>query len=461
LLAHEPVDVPVPADAGPDHLGRLHEALLARDDRRVRGAFYTPPAVADALVAWAVRDLEDPLVCDPACGGGAFLLAAARAGVQRLAGIDIDPLAVAVCEAALWLAGSSAELLVGDALVDAWPGEADAVVGNPPFLGQLDAGTARSRARAAAVGASGYVDDAALFLLAAVRHARRRVAFLQPESVVSVAGAAPVRAEVGPVLQGLWISDGAVFADASVRVVGVLVDKDAPGEFDDRWAPLLATARGVPDVELGHHGVLGDLASVVAGFRDEYYSLVPLVREAQPGDAPLVTSGLIDPARCRWGARPARFGRRRWDAPAVDPASLPPWASKLQVPKVLVATQTRVVEAVADEGGRAVPCTPVLSVVPHEEADLWHVLAVLLAPPVTVWARREASGAALSSDAVKLSAAQVRRVPLPPRGRDWDEAAGHAEAGDVDAVGVAMTRAYGVDVLEWWRARRAYGSRDG
>jgi hypothetical protein len=452
--------VAVPPDAGPEHLGRLHEQLLAPGERKGRGAFYTPPEVAGELVAWAVRDLDDPVVCDPSCGGGAFLLAAARAGVRQLVGIDVDPLAVAVCEATLWLAGATGELVEADALVAPWPEPIDVVVGNPPFLSQLGSATARSRERARAIGASGYVDDAALFLSLAVRRARHRVALLQPESVVSVAGAATVRAEVAPVLQGLWAPGRSVFADAAVRVVGVLVDHGRPSSDPPRWTDLLATARGVPEVSLGGHGVVGDHATVSAGFRDEYYGLVPLVREAHDGDAPLVTSGLIDPARLRWGERTARFGRQRWERPAIDPASRPAWAASLAVPKVLVATQTRVVEAVADVDGTSVPVTPVLSVVPNGDLGLGHLLAVLLAPPVTAWALREAGGAALSSDAVKLSASQLRQVPLPPVGAAWDEAAGHVEAGDVRQAASAMTRAYGVDVQEWWEARLAYGSAD-
>jgi len=452
--------VAVPTGAGPDHLGRLHERLLAPDERKGRGAFYTPPEVADELVGWAVRDLDDPVVCDPACGGGAFLLAAARAGVRRLVGIDLDPLAVAVAEASLWLAGATAELVEADSLLDPWPEPVDVVVGNPPFLSQLGAATARTRERAAAIGASGYVDDAVLFLSLAVRLARRRVALLQPESVVSATSAATVRAEVAAVLQDLWVPDRSVFADAAVRVVGVLVDRERPSPSPARWVDVLASAHGVPEVGLGGHGVLGDHATVAAGFRDEYYSLVPLVREAQPGDAPIVTSGLIDPGRLRWGERPARFGRRRWERPAVDPAHRPAWAVALGVPKLLVATQTRVVEAVADPDGTTVPVTPVLSVVPDGDLGLAHLLAVLLAPPVTAWARREAGGAALSSDAVKLSASQLRQVPLPPAGAAWDEAAEHAEAGEVHLAAAAMTRAYGVDVQDWWEARLAYGSRD-
>ena len=86
------------------------------------------------------------------------------------------------------------------------------------------------------------------------------------------------------------------------------------------------------------------------------------------------------------------------------------------MPKVLVATQTRVVEAVADVDGAWVPSTPVVAV-PAPPERLWHVLAALLAPPVTAWALHETAGTALAPGAWKLSAAQVRQLPAPADAR--------------------------------------------
>jgi hypothetical protein len=278
--------------------------------------------------------------------------------------------------------------------------------------------------------------------------------------VVAARDAKAIRGELAPALAGVWVPDRPLF-DAAVRVVGVMLDRTSPSDVDgDRWSALLADARGVPHVTLVGDGTLGDHASVTAGFRDEYYGLAPFVTEAGPGAAPLITAGLIDPGVSRWGHRPARFGRRRWDAPAVDLAGLAAsplaaWATRQLVPKVLVATQTPVVEAVADEAGEWLPCTPVITVVPRT-IDVWHVLAALLAPPVTAWALREAAGAALSSNAVKLSAAQLRSLPLPCQGAAWDEAAALVRAGDVRGAAPAACRAYGVDgstVTDWWSAR--------
>ena len=66
------------SEAPSELLGALHEGLRSRSDRRRNGAVYTPAAVADRLVGQAFTGLDVPrAVCDPAAGGGAFLLAAA------------------------------------------------------------------------------------------------------------------------------------------------------------------------------------------------------------------------------------------------------------------------------------------------------------------------------------------------------------------------------------------------
>jgi len=58
-----------------DVLGAVFERLIPHTEQILLGQFYTPAAVADLLVAMAL-DRESPLVLDPACGSGTFLLRA-------------------------------------------------------------------------------------------------------------------------------------------------------------------------------------------------------------------------------------------------------------------------------------------------------------------------------------------------------------------------------------------------
>jgi hypothetical protein len=191
-----------------------------------------------------------------------------------------------------------------------------------------------------------------------------------------------------------------------------------------------------------------------------------------------VTTGLVEPAACLWGSRPTRFLKQRWQAPVVDVAALPDllagWVGARLVPKVLVATQGKVVEAVADPEGRWLPSVPTVTVAAGDPDDLWHLLAVLLAPPVSAHAAARYAGTALTMRAIKLSARQVAAIPLPTDRAAWDEGAELARRNQEEAhelrtsagpperwgsFGAAMCAAYRLDgdrgsqVLEWWLRR--------
>lgn len=542
----------------PSLLGPLYEVGLARRQRRGGGVFYTPADVADRLTAMALEQLPGgnsvtdrampPLVVDPACGGGAFLLAAARhlalAGYrperivsEALWGAEVSAEAARVCRLALgwwcWSQGGAwpdgdrePTIKVADALLDAaaWPDRgADLVVGNPPFLNQLETATARDpdavealRRRFGAV-ASGYVDTAALFLVAAMQRCASggRVVLIQPESTLVAAHAAGVRSALAQEAQlsGVWFGGGDVFA-AGVRVCALRLDRRVGSASEtagptstrpvlavaypcgrwigpkvERCAPLAATAtaltaetwgalaqglRGAPTVRLAtSSATLASLATATAGFRDQFYGLIPFVQEGGDG-APLVTSGVIDVLHCAWGVRACRFAGRRWLAPTVEVERLDAenprlaaWVRARLVPKVVVAAQSAVVEAVIDASGGWVPSVPVISVeAPLDRLAL--IAAVLSAPPISAYVLDHYGGAALSGNAVKLSARQVLALPLPADHHSWVRAAELITGLDT-VVGRSeweerrnesarlLCAAYGVDpsgdVMTWWFSR--------
>jgi hypothetical protein len=184
-----------------------------------------------------------------------------------------------------------------------------------------------------------------------------------------------------------------------------------------------------------------DLATATAGFRDEFYGLAAAARDVDGGH-PLVTSGLIDPGSIAWGRRTARIGGRRFDRPTVDiddlDERLARWVRARLVPKVLLATQTRVLEAAADPEGSYVPLTPVVAVEPHDPGDVWRLAAALTSPEATAWALRHYGGTGLGRGTIRLSARQVLDVPLPGDEGAWVAATDALRAGDVEACGAAL-----------------------
>src|SRR5947208_559009 len=74
------VDLPTMPTPAPDD-------LLAR---KARGAFFTPPAIAQFLTDWAIAKNPDARILDPTCGDGVFLLAAG----ERLRALGTSPAAI-------------------------------------------------------------------------------------------------------------------------------------------------------------------------------------------------------------------------------------------------------------------------------------------------------------------------------------------------------------------------------
>ncbi|MGK2947110.1 MAG: N-6 DNA methylase [Acidimicrobiales bacterium] len=493
LAGGRPPSSAAPEPGTPDDLGRLLETSGDPAERRRGGVHHTPPSIADGLAERALADRHGVTVGDPACGGGALLLAAGRAMVaageepgavvRRLHGCDLDPLAVATTQAALSLwAGATPpprQLVVADALrVVPW-GPVDVLVGNPPFLSPLASGTGRTPAETADLRARfgdavrAYTDSAGLFLLAALDLVvpGGRVAMLQPQSILGGRDAQGVRTAAAEraVLEDVWEPDSRAFSDAAVEVcalvlaVGDPAPPAVPASSEPLWSVYLAAARGVPAVELAEDRRVGDEASVVAAFRQEYYGMVPHVVEAAdvPDGRPVITTGLIELGRVAWGERPARIGGRRWTAPVIEVSRLDEraarWAERTAMPKVLVASQTRVVEVAVDDVGHWLPSVPVVAVLAPPER-LWLLAAALASPPVTAWLAARSAGTGRSAGSLKAGAPLLRTVPLPSDEEAWTEGAAALRSGDLLAFAATMTSAYGAeeDVCTWWLGRAGH-----
>jgi len=170
-------------------IGALYSLMLGKDQRKRQAAYFTPPVLAERLIAMAEAqgcDLRQATVFDPAAGGAAFLatvagrmLALGRdpAGcAAAVRGIELDP-ALALLAGALIgkslglrLPQRGGPIRTGDALKVAIDHRADLVLANPPFGRRIGADLEGVRWRR--VASPGHVNIYALFVALALRRAK-------------------------------------------------------------------------------------------------------------------------------------------------------------------------------------------------------------------------------------------------------------------------------------------------
>ncbi|NNF54602.1 MAG: N-6 DNA methylase [Acidimicrobiales bacterium] len=510
--SHQGVLLPEPTGgwANPRLLGWVHEWMTSASDRDDRGAYYTPPDFAADVVDAALRPAAGSafgipaFTVDPACGGGVFLLEVldrlVSSGVDpgpavgAVAGLEIDPGAARAARLAIqaWqlLHGlypvRPPQIVVADALGGwprSWP-EPQLVVGNPPFASPMKSGSVPAEAasyrnhHSEVLGP--YADLAAIHLWRASQALADggRLAFVAPVSIINArdTGLLWKRLETQADAVRVLIPASNPF-EASVQVFVPVLEMRREARSNRRsLAAAVGDAIGIPPVEVPlETPTLVTIANATSGFRDEFYGLAEFASEETQSNSAqplrkLVNVGSIDPLHCSWGQTPARFAKERWERPVVDASKLTgkvgAFVDRQNRPKVLVATQSSILEPVVDPVGDLVGITPTLIVTTDRPS---HVAAMLLAPPVVAIAAQRWYGTGLTATALRPTASTLVELPLPLDQELWDQAAalvdrntdpvdGHQSAPSAATlleIAELMNRAYGADadVLRWWLER--------
>lgn len=236
--------------------------------RKARGAFFTPAALCDYVVEWAVRDGSED-VLEPSCGEAAFLLATAarldRLGVDQggaLAGVELHQASAAHARSLIAATGRQADVTSGDFFdVDPEP-RYDAVIGNPPYVRYQEfSGEDRARSQRAALAAgvplTGLASSWAAFTVHAARFLRDggRLGLVLPAELLHVNYASEVRRFL-------------VERFATVKLV-LFTERVFPGVQEEVVLLLAEGYNGTPAGFCGLHEVRNadDLSASTAAFR--------------------------------------------------------------------------------------------------------------------------------------------------------------------------------------------------
>jgi hypothetical protein len=546
----------------PHLAGAALESVFSRCDRRRKlGAFFTPPWLVDHVITQSLgRSLDEgatprlPRICDPSCGSGNFLLGVVRQlqehGVSKddaicecVYGVDINPHTVALCREVLASHADDTQrarialednILIGDALRGSWPGQPDSedgidwnrafpapaadggfdvVVGNPPYLNQLETRTAESRNAAAHLKSASdglitrYADMSAAFYLLASMLVRPggRFAMVLPQSFLSSNDIAALRQHLARScsLEHVWLATEHVFSasvytcvisarrqSSSVHIITRSSRTTLRSHEVERidtpllsamptWSPLASDLIGVPRVDVT--GIpLSSFAEATADFRDEYYALQGSIVDEQHDDdranPRLLTTGLITPGGNRWGSHTATIHGAKFMFPRARLSDLckedwiTRWVNRRLKPKVLVASQTSVMECFDDHEGLYLPVTPLLSVIPNADTSTTMLAAALSSPVLSALALIRYGCGALHADSIKMSASQLLTLPMPGDRSAWERATTQFEGyasnvGNARVFGDAICHAYGLAqddttrLMEWWLSRLTSGRR--
>jgi tRNA1(Val) A37 N6-methylase TrmN6 len=446
----------------------LQQPVLAREDRRATGVYYTPPEIARLIAERSLRELRSPhpsgrrgggsegeklRILDPACGAGELLLAARDALGSRtheLCGIDIDPIAVNQARQRVSLSGSAAEQVrLADALEgDAFPlASFDIVIGNPPYVSIRELARQRSRADIQRLKerfrtARGNFDLYVLFIERALEWLRPggRCGLIVPNKWATLDYARACRElllEQATIEEVIDLSEHRVFRQASVYPHVLIFSKQPAvvgheiavrdGGFI-RQSSLSADAFAFEGSFAIESQVatqpLGEFATLQCGTPGYAAAKIGgLLQEAEDADSPalpFITSGNIDRYRVRPGN--VRYMNRVWREPRlpVDAAALSARQKKLfSSPKIVIAGMSRRIEAAWDAEGVALGVQVFAAADCH--LDPFYLLALLNSKLLSYLFRTRFAAKRLAGGYLAVNKGQLAKLPIVAGSlRAWD-----------------------------------------
>ncbi|CAN5439158.1 N-6 DNA methylase [soil metagenome] len=207
--------------------------------RKARGAFFTPPEIAQYIAAWAIRSGADRIL-EPSSGDAAFLVAATDrlrelGGDVRpeVDGVEIHSASAALASTRVTAAGGDPRIHVGDFFAVPPRPAYSAVIGNPPYIRyQQFRGESRAQSRKAALSAGVALSSLASSWAAFTVHAAMflrdggRLGLVLPGELLSVNYAGVVRKFLFDRFAAvdLVLFDEQVFPGAEADVVLLLAD---------------------------------------------------------------------------------------------------------------------------------------------------------------------------------------------------------------------------------------------
>ncbi len=262
----------------PRLVGGLHQNHPMTDTaqgRKARGAFFTPPEIAQYIASWAIRTASDRIL-EPSSGDAAFLVAATdrlralggETGERpEVDGVEIHSDSAAVARRRVTAAGGDPRIHVGDFFAVLPRPTYSAVIGNPPYIRyQQFRGESRAESRKAALSAgvalSGLASSWAAFTVHAAMFLRDggRMGLVLPGELLSVNYAGVVRKFLFDrfATVDLVLFDEQVFPGAEADVVLLLADGFNNGPSAHATIHRAPNAASLTSVLAQHHWVPPD-----------------------------------------------------------------------------------------------------------------------------------------------------------------------------------------------------------